>query len=344
MTHARSAITLKTIRGLARLEKRTAEGRHSPTLLAHGFASARARQYPPDFISRRDEYLSDWAAETRAGRLNPPSVRELLNDKLLFSQFLARNRLIQRAPIHHGEIFDGRVSWRAPRTPSPLVVKPRWGAGGQGVRIFSGPTEVALAIMAGELTGAFVVQERVDQHPLLARVYPGALNTIRILAVRQRAGAPVHLAAAAHRFGRLGTGAVDSASQGGAVAQIDMGSGALSSLVMTKGSGRVDVPEHPDTGLPVDGFVVPFWTDAKQLADELMRAIPEGLYVGWDIAITPMGPVVIEGNSNPNPGLLQWHGPSLFKSAKSARVFAELGVISARQYRRLSRLIETEVP
>ena len=55
---------------------------------------------------------------------------------------------------------------------------------------------------------------------------------------------------------------------------------------------------HPQTGVSIVGFVVPLYDEAIALAVELAPIVPEVPYVGWDIAITPERPVVIEGNYN----------------------------------------------
>ena len=56
--------------------------------------------------------------------------------------------------------------------------------------------------------------------------------------------------------------------------------------------------EHPVTGTPIVGFRVPLYSEVLDLVAALARRTPEAPYVGWDIAITANGPVVIEGNHN----------------------------------------------
>ena len=55
---------------------------------------------------------------------------------------------------------------------------------------------------------------------------------------------------------------------------------------------------HPKTGTPIQGFQVPRYEEALALLEDVVRRIPEIRYVGWDIAMTPDGPAVIEGNHN----------------------------------------------
>jgi len=56
--------------------------------------------------------------------------------------------------------------------------------------------------------------------------------------------------------------------------------------------------EHPVTGVAITGFQVPLYNEVLELVDRLARRVPAFPYIGWDIAITPSGPVVIEGNHN----------------------------------------------
>jgi len=62
---------------------------------------------------------------------------------------------------------------------------------------------------------------------------------------------------------------------------------------------------HPDTGAPIEGRVLPFWPETVALACRAHAAFLPRVIVGWDIAITSGGPVLIEGNGAPGIDLLQ---------------------------------------
>ena len=47
------------------------------------------------------------------------------------------------------------------------------------------------------------------------------------------------------------------------------------------------------------GFKVPFYEEACQMVKEASKVVPSVRYVGWDVAITNKGPVIIEGNCFP---------------------------------------------
>jgi len=44
---------------------------------------------------------------------------------------------------------------------------------------------------------------------------------------------------------------------------------------------------HPDSGITIKGFQIPKWDELVQFVDEIMNAIPDYGYVGWDLVLTP---------------------------------------------------------
>lgn len=57
---------------------------------------------------------------------------------------------------------------------------------------------------------------------------------------------------------------------------------------------------HPETGAIFTDAVIPFWREARELVQQAHRkAFPRFVFLGWDVAITVEGPVLIETNSGP---------------------------------------------
>ena len=54
--------------------------------------------------------------------------------------------------------------------------------------------------------------------------------------------------------------------------------------------------KHPDTGKNIENFVVPNWFEICELARKAALALPELTTVGWDIALSRNGIVLIEAN------------------------------------------------
>jgi hypothetical protein len=56
---------------------------------------------------------------------------------------------------------------------------------------------------------------------------------------------------------------------------------------------------HPKTGVTIRGFEIPLYKEAVDLCLEAALVEPRVGYVGWDVAITPDGPALVEGNLIP---------------------------------------------
>jgi Sugar-transfer associated ATP-grasp len=137
----------------------------------------------------------------------------------------------------------------------------------------------------------FLVEQFVTQHPELDRLSPLSVNTLRIITYFD--GTEVHVLA--HAF-KMGNGAdMDNFGQGGIQTTVYEG-GLLPYGAFNKEGDKWTV--HPMTGVSIVGFVIPLFAEAIALAKEVARVVPEVPYVGWDIAIGPDAPLVIEGNYN----------------------------------------------
>jgi hypothetical protein len=137
----------------------------------------------------------------------------------------------------------------------------------------------------------FLVEQFVTQHPELMRLSPASVNTLRIITYFD--GTDVHVLA--HAF-KMGNGAdLDNFGQGGIQTTV-YEDGLLPYGAFNKEGDKWTV--HPLTGVSIVGFVIPLYNEAVELAKQLARVVPEVPYVGWDIAIGPDAPLVIEGNYN----------------------------------------------
>ena len=97
------------------------------------------------------------------------------------------------------------------------------------------------------------------------------------------------------RMGRSGC-LVDNAGQGGIFAAIDVKTG-VTFAAADESRNRYFI--HPDSHKELIGFVVPRWEEACALAKSLSYRLPEAGFVGWDLALTDDGWVMVEGNAYP---------------------------------------------
>ena len=66
---------------------------------------------------------------------------------------------------------------------------------------------------------------------------------------------------------------------------------------------------HPPSCAYLPGFQIPFWPVLTACVRRAMDRVPGMGYVGWDIAVTPDGPELIEGNWHwPGGNIIQFDG------------------------------------
>ena len=87
---------------------------------------------------------------------------------------------------------------------------------------------------------------------------------------------------------------MDNAGAGGIVAPIDLESGIISG-VGRRENGQTFV-FHPDTHEQIVGARMPEWRQLRALVRELAAVVSEQRYVGWDIARSTAGWVLVEAN------------------------------------------------
>ena len=86
---------------------------------------------------------------------------------------------------------------------------------------------------------------------------------------------------------------------GNLTANIDLATGALSYATGASPDkiGFSIVSNHPTTGHPISGFCLPHWGEARELVCKAAQLFRPLRTIGWDVAITQDGAMLMEGNS-----------------------------------------------
>ncbi|SLN52500.1 hypothetical protein ROA7450_02639 [Roseovarius albus] len=157
------------------------------------------------------------------------------------------------------------------------------------------------SILSGEASLGWVVQVKVEQHPEIAKFNASSLNTLRIgtfITKPQGKGvekSEVILDYACFRVGREGANS-DNMSTGGLSIDVDLETGCLKRGRFALEYGAAYADEHPDSKLHFVGLKLPLWEEAATLCLRIAKTLPSVRTVGWDVAITEGGPLIIEGN------------------------------------------------
>lgn len=198
-----------------------------------------------------------------------------------------------------------------------VIYKPLSASCGSGVQVFElNESNIERIYNQIRELPAGIVEGYLMQHPEMSRFSKRAVNTLRVVSVF--ANDRVNILYAAFRMAG-GDAVVDNFHNGGVLALIDLEEG----IVMTDAidlSGKI-YETHPATGETIKGFAVPYWNEVKALIDKAGRIVDGVGYVGWDIAITEQGPVLIEGNTSPAPNVLQL--PFYLQEHKGVRYLIE---------------------
>lgn len=151
----------------------------------------------------------------------------------------------------------------------------------------------------------WLIQPYIEQHQFMLELNPHTVNTFRVITfVGAEGDCKVHLAAL--RLGRKGSSA-DNWDKGGLSVGVDVQTGRLGRGVFKPAYGGQWHSSHPDTGAEIEGRVVPGWETVLETCKRAALAVSGIRSIGWDIALTPEGPLIIEGNAEWSLPLVQVH-------------------------------------
>lgn len=263
-----------------------------------------------NYLSSSEEYfiydLKNWPEEERkqfissneriylAYKFNPRKVRKLFKDKYKtyekFKPYYKRDAInITPGNDNNLKAFTDFVE-----NHPKIIIKPVDGACGFGIKVVESKdikdcnkylSELLIKTPSGCIVEEFVVQAKE-----FAEFHPSSLNTIRIATVRL--DDRVEIVGSFFRFGQ-NNAVIDNAAQGGIFATVDIEKG----IIRNSSDKNLKVYDvHPHSGKQIIGYKIPHWDEAVAFVKELATVVPECRYVGWDVALTDEGWVLIEGN------------------------------------------------
>ena len=188
-----------------------------------------------------------------------------------------------------------------------IIYKPRSASGGRGIQVFAFD-DTTLESVYNQLKAlpAGVIETYITQHPEMQKLSLHSVNTIRVVTIRTDDPShgietnKVHFVYAGVRMGQ-GDSVVDNLHCGGMIAVLDLDTGVVATDAVNFANDVFE--KHPDTGVVIRGFKVPYVQEMKAMIEEAGKNING--YLGWDIAITENGPIVIEVNTHPGADGLQ---------------------------------------
>ena len=275
-------------------------------------------------LDERDalRFVSEHDTSRVVERLNPQSLAHLTAEKAIFYRHFGALGI--RIPALYGLIgrgaswsatagarplggVDGAASLLAEGTPAEFVVKPSAGHHGLGVRVLRHeagelidldgtrrtPLQLVRELQADPEFDLFVVQERLRNHAeVLALCESETLQTVRLTTFVPDSGGPqvVH-ASFKLAFGGSNVDNFHSGANGNVIAEVDLATGQLLRPFALTG------PPHPG----IEGRPLPEWHGAVALARRGAELLLPQRTMGFDVALTPSGPVIVEANRGYDP-------------------------------------------
>jgi len=149
----------------------------------------------------------------------------------------------------------------------------------------------------------YLFQSRIPQHATLSDAIGPTIGSFRVITVLSEATPRV--IGAIWKIPVRGMVA-DNLWRGAMIAEVNHETGQIGHVRTGIGPASGRCPTHPDTHQMIEGLAVPHWPDliaCVTTASGLLSGLP---LVGWDVAISGAGPVIIEANTSPSLDLLQY--------------------------------------
>jgi hypothetical protein len=262
-------------------------------------------------------------------QFNPESFAELVKNKgVFYSRCMERGIYVPtlytvcRGQTSQWDIQqDGSVCNKREKTeylenhlPDKFVIKPLYGSYGRDVRvyrrnetgftdnlgkIYSSPELVGFIESA--YSGGFVIQQKMENHPAILKISGcEGLQTVRIITFVTDRG-DVRIVHANFKSITRQDVVIDNLIEdltGNVEVPVEIESGVLGcgNQIISTGWGIAPLATHPVTGYTFAGFILPLWHEA---CDTVKKAAIQFLplrTIGWDTALGPDRPCIIEGN------------------------------------------------
>lgn len=241
---------------------------------------------------KRSTYVTYGLSRKMIKKFNNPSDIFVLENKLEFAK--AFSDMFNREYLNVTDMtYDDFEKFC--RNKNKFICKPYCGSQGANIKVcyINEDLRKVYDSLKSEFPIGYMLEEWISQHHVLQTIYPNAVNCLRIITLYD--GNETHLITGGVTFG-IST-EIANGSQPSIIAPIDFDTGIMHKPAATFGSELYE--KHPTTCETIVGVQLPYWTEIQNMLHEACKRIPTIRYVGWDIAVTPTGPVLIEGNTTP---------------------------------------------
>ena len=259
------------------------------------YGASPANYYNFDFFhascSERRSFVTHRTSQKLMKKYNEPSKCLVMQNKILFAQ--KYEQFYHRSFLNSSAMTKDEFSRLAEKC-SRVICKPVCGGQGKGINCFD-ISESNIETVYNEIKQLppCIVESWIDQDPQMSKLNPDSVNPIRVQTVFFQGEAKCISATLTVGY----NSPIANASAKALFALIDVDSGSVYTDACDY-DYRI-YKSHPQTGVVFRDITIPQWEEIKQTVLEAAQLMPEVGYVGWDVALSTSGPVIIEANNDP---------------------------------------------
>ncbi|MBN2167182.1 MAG: hexapeptide transferase [Marinilabiliaceae bacterium] len=228
-------------------------------------------------------------------RMNPKGLREVLENKIEFLNYFKDFVNRKYHSLNQSDDDVEKLGLLISNSSGLLVVKGSHGQVGAEVEVLNCSDYTPESLVHYMRQKRFnLAEEYIVQHLSLMKLSPSGLNTVRVFT--QLNGDRVDILGARLRI--TVNSKVDNMAAGNLAAPIDVVTGVVCGAGVYSDITKNDCSIHPVTNESIVGFEVPYWQNVIEFVKKAALHVPTNKSIGWDVAITDMGPELIEGNHN----------------------------------------------
>jgi hypothetical protein len=321
------------------------------------------RLFNPDLsMAEKRTFLGQGGTNALNTEMNPPvavPTRSFVGNKLLYTELLAKLGIATsetQALVSTFREFgalpvlrdaQSLATFLREKAVFPIFGKPHHGSLSEGsVRIQSivGDTlhladgrEIDVDQFATDVMrhypGGFMLQTALDPHAEMAKIAGLAVGCVRVVTANDGSGPKP-----AYALWKLPAPKAMSDNfwqEGSLLGMLDLETGTVTGCQRGSGIKAEFLPNHPTSGAPVIGVTLPFWQQTLKAAVDAHSVFPEFGVCGFDIAVTPEGPKVLECNDNPAHMLYQLAAGRGIQGPELSPIWER---VVARQKKQLKRM------
>jgi len=234
--------------------------------------------------------------------LQPPPGSDDMDDKVWFANHCRRLGIRAVGVLFHlrGGQLVPNVEGMTELPDQDLFIKPRNASGGHNSERWDFIGDGRYRNSLGETLEREALTRRLAAQSLKDDFIVQPRLTVRVLTCRNEEDG-FEATNAAFRMAIGGNSVVDNFHQGGIATHVDLATGtigAASDMGIKPDMGWREV--HPVSGERFCGRQLPIWPEVLDAACRIHAAFPERVVVGWDVAMLPDGPCIVEGNGRPD--------------------------------------------